>query len=842
MRSFRLNDSLTWTGVLDPDLRTFDIVMMTEFGTTYNSYVLKGSEKSVIFETAKLKFWDQFKENVENVMSFKELDYIIVNHTEPDHAGSLEKILEINPTVQVVGTATAISFLKEIVNHEFYSIIVKDGMTLSLGNKTLKFMILPNLHWPDTMYTYVEEDKLLFTCDSFGSHYSHDGIVRSTVTNEAGYLKATKYYFDNIIGPYKNPYMTDALERIKDLDIKMICPGHGPVLDSKLDEIMSLYHQWCAVPTARENKLVVIPYVSAYGYTKELAEHIAAGVKECGGIDVHTYDMVETSAEEVLGEIAIADGILFGTPTIIGEALNPIWQLTISMFPPVHGGKLASAFGSYGWSGEGVPHIIERLKQIRLRVLDDGFTIRFKPSEVELLDAFDYGYNFGCILLNKRNDRTGKKSGGKQLVKCLVCGETFDASIEVCPVCGAGPDKFVEVDDTTPDFRKDTLERFVIIGGGAAGFNAAKAIRERNASASIVMITMEPELPYNRPMLTKALLADFNDNQLAIDGPEWYMDNKIDIKVSTTVQRIDVRTHQIITDNGVFDYDKLVYTLGAKCFVVPIPGATQDHVISVRNIADAQNIQRRLAAGARDIVVIGGGVMGLESAWELKKGGCNVTVLETAPRLLPRQLDTGASDMLAKCLERAGIAYVTGAKITEITPSAVYLEDGRSFPAQLVVLSTGMRPYTEVAAEAGIKIDKLIVVDDHMRTSEKDIYAAGDCTEFEGGQAAFWAQAVEMGRIAGANAAGDDLSYETIPPSMVINAMNTSIFALGDNGSDSAKQYRTVEIKDDRRLTYEKFYFYNNVLVGVMLIGDTSRMIELTTAIQEQKTFNEVMK
>ena len=245
MRSFRLNDSLTWTGVLDPDLRTFDIVMMTEFGTTYNSYVLKGSEKSVIFETAKLKFWDQFKENVENVMSFKELDYIIVNHTEPDHAGSLEKILEINPTVQVVGTATAISFLKEIVNHEFYSIIVKDGMTLSLGNKTLKFMILPNLHWPDTMYTYVEEDKLLFTCDSFGSHYSHDGIVRSTVTNEAGYLKATKYYFDNIIGPYKNPYMTDALERIKDLDIKMICPGHGPVLDSKLDEIMSLYHQWC---------------------------------------------------------------------------------------------------------------------------------------------------------------------------------------------------------------------------------------------------------------------------------------------------------------------------------------------------------------------------------------------------------------------------------------------------------------------------------------------------------------------------------------------------------------------------------------------------------------------
>ena len=246
----------------------------------------------------------------------------------------------------------------------------------------------------------------------------------------------------------------------------------------------------------------------------------------------------------------------------------------------------------------------------------------------------------------------------------------------------------IEVDDTTPDFTKDTQERFLIIGGGAAGYNAANAIRERNATASITLLTMEPELPYNRPMLTKALLADFNDNQLAISGPEWYIENRIDIKVSTKVEKIDTAARRVITDNGVFDYDKLIYTLGAKCFVVPIQGSAQEHVISVRNIADAQNVQSKLAAGARDIVVIGGGVMGLESAWELKKGGCNVTVLETAPRLLPKQLDMGASDMLAKCLERADINYVTGAKITEITASDVKLEDGRSFAAQVVIMST----------------------------------------------------------------------------------------------------------------------------------------------------------
>ena len=140
--SFKLTDSLSWTGVLDKNLRVFDIIMYTEFGSTYNSYVLKGSEKTAIFETAKLKFYDEFKERAESQVKFEDLDYIIVNHTEPDHAGSIEKILDINPKVQLVGTSTALGFLKEITNRDFYSITVKDGDTLSLGDKTLRFLAL----------------------------------------------------------------------------------------------------------------------------------------------------------------------------------------------------------------------------------------------------------------------------------------------------------------------------------------------------------------------------------------------------------------------------------------------------------------------------------------------------------------------------------------------------------------------------------------------------------------------------------------------------------------------------------------------------------------------------
>ena len=203
METLELKKNLYWTGIKDKDLRVFDIIMETEFGTTYNSYLIKGSEKKALFETAKFKFFDTYLAELKQLVDINKIDYIIVDHTEPDHAGSVEKLIEMNPNIKIVGTAVAISFLKNIVNRDFYSIPVKENDTLSLGDKTLHFMILPNLHWPDTMYTYVEEDKVLVTCDSFGSHYTFDGVLRSQVTDEEGYMTALKYYFDNIIGPFK---------------------------------------------------------------------------------------------------------------------------------------------------------------------------------------------------------------------------------------------------------------------------------------------------------------------------------------------------------------------------------------------------------------------------------------------------------------------------------------------------------------------------------------------------------------------------------------------------------------------------------------------------------------
>lgn len=397
MKTLMLKDNIFYTGVVDHDLRTFDIIMTTEFGTSYNSYVVKGSEKTALIETAKANFFDEYISGVSQLTPISEVDYLIVNHTEPDHSGSVRRLLELNPDITVVGTAGALGFLAQIVNREFKSLAVKENDTLSLGDKTLSFMPLPNLHWPDTMFTYIPQDKVLFTCDFLGAHFAHDGILRSNIANEADYYKAAKYYFDCILAPFKQPFVTNALARIAPLDIEIIATGHGPVLDSHIDELIELYKTWSKKET-NPYKSVVIPYVSAYGYTKMLAEKIAAGIETAGDIKALLFDMEKADADTVLSEVAKANGLLLGSPTILSDALEPIWNLTSSMHAATHGGKPASAFGAYGWSGEAVPNLIARLGQLRFKTTD-GLKVRFMPTDSDLEAAFEFGRQFGKTVL-----------------------------------------------------------------------------------------------------------------------------------------------------------------------------------------------------------------------------------------------------------------------------------------------------------------------------------------------------------------------------------------------------------------------------------------------------------
>lgn len=398
MKTLRITDDITWIGALDPKLRIFDIIMYTEFGTTYNSYVLKGSEKTAVLDTAKHKFLESYIEKLTSVTPIDEIDMVIVHHVEPDHSGSLQYLIEKNPNIKVYGSPPAIKYLNDILNVPFNGIMLKESDTISLGNKTLRFFMAPNLHWPDAMYTYVEEDKVLFSCDSFGSHFSFDEVLLSKVKEKEDHKKAIKTYFDDIMAPFK-PFVLRAMNKLDGLDIQMILTGHGPCLDEKIPEAIALYREWAQDDNPNTKATIVIPYVSAYGYTEKMAIAIKEGIEATGDFEVRMFDMVKEDTQKVVNEILHSDGFMLGTPTILSDALKPIWDIVSFLNPVIVKDKHASAFGSYGWSGEGVPHIIERLKQLRIKVME-GLAIKFNPDEEKLKLCHQFGVDFANQILS----------------------------------------------------------------------------------------------------------------------------------------------------------------------------------------------------------------------------------------------------------------------------------------------------------------------------------------------------------------------------------------------------------------------------------------------------------
>ena len=399
--TFKITEDLFWVGALDPNLRIFDIIMETKFGTSYNSYLLKGSDGIALFETVKEKFFDEHLDKIRSIVNLEDINYVVVNHTEPDHAGSVEKILEYAPNATVVGSTLAIKYLSEIINKPFKSKVVKDGETLSLGNKTLKFISAPQLHWPDTMYTYVIEYETLITCDSFGAHYCDERVLKSAIedSKEDDYIEAYNYYFRMIMGPFK-PFMLKALDKIKDLNLKYICPGHGLVLDhTNIEKFVNLYREWCQ-PTKREKQSIVIPYVTAYGYTEEIAKEIKRGIEASNfDVDILMYNLVTADMNEVLNEINQCSGLLLGSPTLLSDTLPQIWTILSSLNPVIHKGLPASCFGSYGWSGEALKNINERYKQLKFNVVCEPLGIVFRPSEENLKSAYDFGLEFANKVL-----------------------------------------------------------------------------------------------------------------------------------------------------------------------------------------------------------------------------------------------------------------------------------------------------------------------------------------------------------------------------------------------------------------------------------------------------------
>lgn len=373
-----ITDKIYYVGVKNPDLKVFDVIMHTKYGTSYNAYVIKGSEKTALVEMVKDGFNKEHMDYVREIVPLESIDYIVMSHTEPDHSGSLEEYLSINPDATVVATRSAHNFLKEIVNKEFNQQVVTDGDSIDLGGVSLEFIMAPNLHWPDTMFTYVKEEKVLITGDMFGCHFAGKGVFDEDFSAEL--IDAQKYYFDVIISPFKD-FALNAIDKIKDINYDLICPSHGPVLKYQGHEAVARFKDWAEAITPKQGgkKVVIIAYVSAYGYTKELAE-LAKEELLSLDFDARIYEITSYDAAELKSKIDMADALLVGSPTFNRDALPPVWNLLMHFSAFAQKGMPAAAFGSYGWTGEAVKMLQDRMKSLGMKVNTDGFRSRFKPS------------------------------------------------------------------------------------------------------------------------------------------------------------------------------------------------------------------------------------------------------------------------------------------------------------------------------------------------------------------------------------------------------------------------------------------------------------------------------
>ncbi|MGL5087188.1 MAG: FprA family A-type flavoprotein, partial [Clostridium sp.] len=346
---------------------------------TYNSYVIN-DEKVAILDTVKDGYYDEFKENLKSVIGEKTVDYVIVHHTEMDHSGSLIKLIEDYPDMKVVGSKITLINLKNILNKEFNGVEAKED--LCLGEITLKFIMAPNLHWPDTMFTYVEDKNFLFTCDFTGCHYSPKGKMVDSFGDD--YFVEMKYYFDCIMGPFKR-FANMGLDKIKDLNIEYIAPSHGPIHVDNIPGILGRYKEW-ATEVPVDNKKVEIFYISAYGNTEVMASFMKDKLEE-KGFKAHVTEITSLTLEECKEKIEGAKGFMVGSPTINQDAVKPSWDLLSVVCPIANRGKAALAFGSFGWSGEGVPMLTARLKSLKLKTVDPGFKFCFVPSEQDYKNA-----------------------------------------------------------------------------------------------------------------------------------------------------------------------------------------------------------------------------------------------------------------------------------------------------------------------------------------------------------------------------------------------------------------------------------------------------------------------
>ncbi|MGD8985394.1 MAG: FAD-dependent oxidoreductase [Desulfobacteraceae bacterium] len=384
------------------------------------------------------------------------------------------------------------------------------------------------------------------------------------------------------------------------------------------------------------------------------------------------------------------------------------------------------------------------------------------------------------------------------------------------------------------------MANYLIIGNGVAGTTAAENIRKQDREGNITIVTDE-DLPfYWRIQLNEYISGDITEEQLLAKKEDWYRDQNIALKLKTRIVGADAQKKVVVTeDKEELAYDSLLIATGSHSFIPPIKGSEKKGVFSLRDVQDARDISQ-FAKSAEQVILIGGGLLGLEAGNALRKLGKKIMVVEFFPRLLPRQLDVDGAARLQKIMEGMGFSFRLGAKTQEVTgedqASGALLEGGETLSGQMIVISAGVRANLEMAEPLGLKTDKGVVVDERLQTNQPDIYAAGDVAEFRGMPYGIWPAAMEQGKIAGANMAGGEATYNGTTMANTLKVVGVDLASAGNIDAENEFESKVSTDED----VYKKIVLENNQIIGCIMLGDTKGFNEITKMMSEKRDVSQI--
>ena len=384
------------------------------------------------------------------------------------------------------------------------------------------------------------------------------------------------------------------------------------------------------------------------------------------------------------------------------------------------------------------------------------------------------------------------------------------------------------------------MTNYLIIGNGVAGTTAAENIRKVDKEGNIKIITEEDIPFYYRVRLNEYILGDIDERGLIAKSEKWYKDQDIDLMLKTRIVEGDpVEKFVVSRENLKITYDSLLIATGSHSFVPPIKGSEKKGVFTLRSIMDSRGISS-YAKDIEEVVLIGGGLLGLEAGNALRKLGKKVVVVEFFPRLLPRQLDVAGAKRLQGIMEGMGFSFRLGAKTQEIMGddqvNGVLLEGGESLPGKMVLISAGVRPNLDLAEPLGLDHDKGIKVNDRLRTNKVDIFAAGDVAEFRGMPYGIWPAAMGQGKIAGTNMAGVEVAYQGTTMANTLKVVGIDLASAGN--IDAENEFESRIVSDEK--VYKKIVISNNQIIGCIMLGDTKSFNKITKAMSEKKDVSQV--